>query len=40
MMYCYSLHVECLVYGNCTADSAMKIYTGLVEKLKQKCSTR
>merc|ERR1712115_439607 len=24
-----SLHVECLVYGNCTAESAMEIYTGL-----------
>merc|ERR1711974_149656 len=35
-----SLHVECMVYGNCTADSAMKIYTGLVEKLKQQCATR
>ena len=39
-MNCFSLHVECMVYGNCTADSAMKIYTGLVDKLKQQCNTR
>jgi insulysin len=35
-----SLHIECMVYGNCTAESATKIYTGLVDKLKQQCATR
>ena len=36
----FSLHVECLVYGNCTAESAMEIYTGLVDRLKQQCGTK
>ena len=40
MIYCFSLHVECLVYGNCKAESAVKIYMGLVDKLKQQCATR
>ena len=36
----FSLHVECLVYGNCTAESAMEIYRGLVDRLKQQCGTK
>ena len=39
-MYICSLHVECMVYGNCTAESARNIYTGLVDRLKQQCGTR
>jgi len=35
-----SLHVECLVYGNCTADSALQLYTRLVDKLKTECNSR
>ena len=36
----FSLHVECLVYGNCTAESAMETYRGLVDRLEQQCGTK
>ena len=29
-----SIHLECLVYGNCTASHALSLYTSVVEKLK------
>jgi hypothetical protein len=34
------LHVECLVYGNCTAESALALYSGLVARLKEECGSR
>ena len=29
-----SIHVECLVYGNCTASLALSLYNSVVDKLK------
>jgi len=35
-----SLHVECLVYGNSTAEQAQTLYTRIVEKLQKHCKSR
>ena len=36
----YSLHVECLVYGNSTAAAARELYTSLVDRLRRDCGAR
>ena len=35
-----SVHVECLVYGNCTDSLALALYTRVVDKLKQDCKVK
>jgi len=35
-----SLHVECLVYGNCTDEHALELYTRVVKKLKMECKSK
>ena len=35
-----SVHVECLVYGNCTDSLALALYTRVVDKLKQDCKAK
>ena len=33
-MFFASIHVECLVYGNCSASLALGLYSSVVDKLK------
>ena len=35
-----SLHVECLVYGNCSPEHAAALYEGVVSKLSADCGSR
>jgi len=35
-----SLHLECLVYGNCTQTQALALYTKLVDKLTADCGSK
>merc|ERR1719228_268393 len=35
-----SVHVECLVYGNCTDTLALSLYTKVVDKLKADCKAK
>ena len=35
-----SVHVECLVYGNCGPQLAHHLYSGVVSKLRGECRTR
>ena len=35
-----SLHLECLVYGNCTETQALALYTRLVDKLTADCGSK
>ena len=35
-----SLHVECLVYGNCTDSLALDLYGRVVSKLKTECKVK
>jgi len=35
-----SIHVECLVYGNCTDGLALSLYTRVVDKLKADCKAK
>ena len=35
-----NIHVECLVYGNCSPDHARALYTGVVDKLTSDCKSR
>jgi len=35
-----SLHVECLVYGNCTDSQALNLYTKVVDKLRKDCCSK
>ena len=35
-----SIHVECLVYGNCTDSLALSLYTRVVDKLKADCKAK
>ena len=35
-----NIHVECLVYGNCTPEHATDLYTGVVDKLTSDCKSR
>ena len=35
-----TLHVECLVFGNCTPEQARTLFSGVVTKLRSDCSSR
>ena len=35
-----NLHVECLVFGNCTPEHAISLYEGVVTKLSQECQSK
>jgi len=35
-----SIHVECMVYGNCTDTLALSLYTRVVDKLKTDCRSK
>ena len=35
-----NLHIECLVFGNCSPDHAISLYDGVVTKLTQDCRSR